>query len=87
MLLAINPGWGGQSFHPGTAARVAGVRELIAVSGRRILLGVDGGVTRGNIAQVGALGADIVVTGSAIFDGSSNVEANAAFMRNALSAH
>jgi ribulose-phosphate 3-epimerase len=87
MLLAINPGWGGQSFHPGTAARVAGVRELIAVSGRRILLGLDGGVTRGNIAQVGALGADIVVTGSAIFDGSPNVEANAAYMRNALSAH
>ena len=85
MLLAINPGWGGQAFHPGTAARVARVRELVASAGREILVGIDGGVTKGNIAEVGALGADIVVTGSAVFDGSPDVEANAARMRAGLS--
>ncbi|HEX5827711.1 MAG TPA: ribulose-phosphate 3-epimerase [Candidatus Limnocylindrales bacterium] len=84
MLLAINPGWGGQAFHPGTAARVARVRRMLAEAGREILLGIDGGVTKGNIAEVGALGADIVVTGSAIFDGTGAVEANAAFMRSQL---
>jgi ribulose-phosphate 3-epimerase len=84
MLLAINPGWGGQAFHPGTAARVARVRELIAATGRDILLGIDGGVTKKNISEVGALGADIVVTGSAVFDGTPEVEANAAFMRAGL---
>lgn len=84
LLLAINPGWGGQAFQPGTAGRVARARALIEASGRDILLGVDGGVTRRNIGQVGALGADIVVTGSAIFDGSGEVEANAAFMRDGL---
>lgn len=87
MLLAINPGWGGQSFHPGTGARLARVRELIRASGRDILLGVDGGVTRKNIGEVGALGADIIVTGSAVFDGTPDVEANAAFMRGQLPAH
>ncbi len=85
MLLAINPGWGGQAFHPGTEARLKQARALIAASGRDIALGVDGGVTKHNIAAVGALGADIVVTGSAIFDGTSAVEANAAFMRGQLS--
>jgi len=84
MLLAINPGWGGQAFHPGTAARLAHVRELIAGSGRDILLGVDGGVTKKNIGEVGAMGADIIVTGSAIFDGSGAVLENAAFMRAGL---
>jgi ribulose-phosphate 3-epimerase len=84
MLLAINPGWGGQAFHPGTADRVARTRAMIAASGRQILLGIDGGVTKGNIAQVATLGADIVVTGSAIFDGTPEVEANAAYMRSRL---
>ena len=41
-------------------------------------------MTKGNIADIAALGADIVVTGSAIFDGTPDVEANAAFMRSRL---
>ena len=60
------------------------MRELVTASGRPILVGVDGGVTKANIAAVGALGADIVVTGSAVFDGTPEVEANAAFMRSQL---
>ena len=47
LLLAINPGWSGQKFIPGTARRVAAARELIA--GREVVLGVDGGVTKANI--------------------------------------
>ncbi len=84
LLLAIDPGWGGQTFAPSTAARVARVRELIAASGRPILLGIDGGVTKENIAAVAALGADVVVTGSAIFDGTPDVESNARLMRSRL---
>ena len=56
MLLAINPGWGGQSFVPATHDRVAGVRERIAARGRDILVGVDGGITQQNIAQLAGLG-------------------------------
>ncbi len=84
LLLAIDPGWGGQTFAPSTAARVARVRELIAASGRPILLGIDGGITKENIAAVAALGADVVVTGSAIFDGTPDVESNARLMRSRL---
>ena len=79
LILAVDPGWGGQSFAPSTVDRVAQARELIVASGRRILLGIDGGVTRTNVADVLALGADIVVTGSAIFDGRA-VAANARHM-------
>jgi pentose-5-phosphate-3-epimerase len=55
---------------------------MIAGSGRNILLGVDGGITRDNIADVAALGVDSIVTGSAVFDGKA-AEANAKFMLEA----
>jgi ribulose-phosphate 3-epimerase len=83
LILAIDPGWGGQRFQDGTARRLERTRELIARSGRPIVLGVDGGVTRDNIAAVAALGADVVVTGSAIFDGR-DARANLAFMHAGL---
>lgn len=83
-LLAVNPGWGGQSFIPSTFARIEKVRRLLQQQKRDILLGVDGGVTRANIAEIGAAGADIIVTGSAVFDGKAPEE-NARFMLETLS--
>jgi ribulose-phosphate 3-epimerase len=79
LVLAVNPGWGGQAFIPGTEGRLEAARRLIDATGRGILLGVDGGVTRANVARVAALGADVIVSGSAIFDGSAVAE-NATFM-------
>jgi ribulose-phosphate 3-epimerase len=79
LILAVNPGWGGQQFISGTMSRLARVRRMIAASGRDILLGVDGGITRENIGAVVATGVDLVVTGSAVFDGKTP-EANARFM-------
>jgi ribulose-phosphate 3-epimerase len=83
VLLAVNPGWGGQSFIPSTFARIERVRRLIHESEREILLCVDGGVTRTNIADIAAAGADLIVTGSAVFDGKAPEE-NARFMLEAV---
>jgi ribulose-phosphate 3-epimerase len=69
LLLAVNPGWGGQKFIPSTAERAAQVRWKIAASGRDVLFCIDGGVKRDNIESIAALGADLIVTGSAVFDG------------------
>jgi ribulose-phosphate 3-epimerase len=69
LVLAVNPGWGGQRFAPGTEHRLAAVRKLIELSGKSIMLGVDGGVTSENIGAVAAMGVDLIVTGSAVFDG------------------
>src|SRR5512141_2052347 len=52
LILAINPGWGGQAFLPSTEGRLVKARRMIEASGRPILLGVDGGVTRDNIEHV-----------------------------------
>jgi ribulose-phosphate 3-epimerase len=78
-LLAIDPGWSGQAFAPNTLERVARVKEIIARAGRDILVSVDGGITRENVAAVAAAGADLVAAGSAVFDGK-DAEANARFM-------
>jgi ribulose-phosphate 3-epimerase len=75
LVLAVNPGWGGQRFAPGTERRLAAVRELIERSGRSLMLGVDGGVTRDNVGSIAAMGVDLIVAGSAVFDGG-DVAAN-----------
>ncbi len=82
-LLAVNPGWGGQGFISSTRGRAERSIRMIRDAKRDILLGVDGGVTRKNIADVARMGADIIVTGSAVFDGKAPSE-NAAFMIRAV---
>jgi ribulose-phosphate 3-epimerase len=82
LLLAVNPGWGGQAFIAATFDRMARAKAMIAASGRPVVLGVDGGVTRQNVAAIVAAGAELVVTGSAVFDGKA-AAANAAFMLQA----
>ncbi|MGE5361617.1 MAG: ribulose-phosphate 3-epimerase [Bacteroidales bacterium] len=84
VLLAINPGWGGQSFLQSTRQRVDLVRRMTADCGRHVLVGVDGGITRGNVASLAGAGVDLVVTGSAVFEGG-NVAENVRTMAAALS--
>jgi ribulose-phosphate 3-epimerase len=73
LVLAVNPGWGGQRFAPNTGRRLAAVRELIDHSGRSVMVGVDGGVTRENVGSIAAMGVDLIVAGSAVFDGGDAV--------------
>jgi ribulose-phosphate 3-epimerase len=68
LVLAVSPGWPGQAPVPGTRQRVLAVRDLARRSGAEVLVGVDGGVTIGNAAEVAGWGADVIVSGSAIFD-------------------
>jgi len=81
LVLAINPGWSGQSFIPSTERRLAQARALIAK--REIVLAVDGAITKANVAHVAALGVDLIVTGTAVYDGVAPAE-NARFMLEAV---
>ena len=67
LLMSVNPGFGGQSFIPGTLGKLRQVRKLIDDSGLDIRLEVDGGVKVDNIAEIAAAGADTFVAGSGIF--------------------
>jgi ribulose-phosphate 3-epimerase len=65
----VNPGFGGQSFIPGTLAKIAALRRKIDDSGRAIDLEVDGGINPETAPQAIAAGADVLVAGSATFKG------------------
>ncbi len=67
LLMSVNPGFGGQSFIPGTLDKLRQVRRLIDASGRDVRLEIDGGVKADNIGAIAAAGADTFVAGSAIF--------------------
>ena len=68
LLMSVNPGFGGQSFIPGTLDKLREARELIDASGLPIRLQVDGGVNIKNIKAIAQAGADTFVAGSAIFN-------------------
>lgn len=62
--MGVNPGFSGQSFIPETLGRLECLREALP---SRVLLQVDGGVGVDNAADTHALGADLIVSASAIF--------------------
>ncbi len=69
LLMSVNPGFGGQSFIPGTLKRLQTVRKWIDQRGLDCELEVDGGVDSDNIGDIASAGASILVAGSAVFRG------------------
>jgi ribulose-phosphate 3-epimerase len=65
LVLAVTPGVPGTD--PSARARLADARRL--VRGRDVLVAFDGGVKPGDIGALAGLGADLIVSGSAIFAG------------------
>ena len=58
LLMSVNPGFGGQSFIPGTLDKLREARKLIDASGYDIRLQVDGGVSPANIKDIAEAGAE-----------------------------
>lgn len=73
LIMTVNPGFGGQSFIPGTLKKLAEARALIANSGRDIRLEVDGGIDTLTAPRVVQAGADVLVAGTSVF-GTDNVQ-------------
>ena len=76
LLMSVNPGFGGQSFLPGTLDKLRDVRRRIDASGQDIRLEIDGGVKIDNIAEIARAGADTFVAGSAVFKGRREEDAH-----------
>lgn len=68
LVMSVNPGFGGQSFIPETLVKLAQARALIGA--RPIDLEVDGGISAGNAAEVAKAGANVLVAGSAVYEGN-----------------
>ncbi len=70
LLMSVNPGFGGQKFIPESLDRLRRLRRMIDERGLSTRIEIDGGIDRENIAEVAAAGAEIIVSGSAIFAAS-----------------
>lgn len=68
LLMSVNPGFGGQKFISGTIEKVKELRQLIAATGSKAMIEVDGGVNAEVGAELAKAGADIVVAGSYVFN-------------------
>ncbi|MDX5377691.1 MAG: ribulose-phosphate 3-epimerase [Halomonas sp.] len=76
LLMSVNPGFGGQSFIPGTLDKLREARRRIDASGLDIRLEIVGGVKVDNIAEIARAGADTFVAGSAVFKAGSDSDPN-----------
>lgn len=74
MLMAVNPGFGGQKFIPHTLNKVRALRKLIDESGSGALIEVDGGVNHDTGRRLVDAGTDVLVAGSAVFRAADPLE-------------
>jgi ribulose-phosphate 3-epimerase len=86
LVMSVNPGFGGQSFIPQSVEKVRRVRELLESVGSSAIIEIDGGIDRGNVSEVVAAGATILVAGNAIFS-DPDPEAATRALRAAALAH
>lgn len=70
LLMSVNPGFGGQSFIPGTIAKLRELKDLCLRHDVSPMIEVDGGISSKNVQDVVNAGADVLVAGSAVFKSS-----------------
>ena len=79
LVMTVNPGFGGQIFIESSLNKIKLIRELI--NDKPIKIQVDGGINKLVAPKVIDAGANVIVAGSAVFDGngvesySKNIEA------------
>jgi len=71
LIMAVNPGFGGQKFIHESYNKIKELREMIDSNGYDILIEVDGGVDMDNASKLIEAGVNVLVTGASVF-GSAN---------------
>jgi ribulose-phosphate 3-epimerase len=84
LVMTVNPGFGGQAFISSQLPKIAAMRERIAASKRDVMLEVDGGINPETAALAVQAGADVLVAGTAVFQGenSKSAKGRADYARN-----
>ncbi len=75
LVMSVEPGFGGQAFHPESLDRLRRTREICRRLGVSPILEVDGGIGSANAAEVAAAGAEWLVAGHAVFRAADPVAA------------
>ena len=74
LIMSVHPGFGGQSFMPSSIDKIEKLKNMITKRGLKTDIEVDGGVTLKNLRLILDSGANVIVSGSSIFNG--NITAN-----------
>ena len=77
LVMTVEPGFGGQDLIPACLDKVRAIRRMVTDQGLRTDIEVDGGIRIDNVQRVLEAGANVIVSGSAVFRGNvtSNVKA------------
>ncbi len=70
LIMSVHPGFGGQKFIPESLEKITAVRAMINEKGLNVDVQVDGGIYTHNVEDVVKAGANIIVAGSAVFNGN-----------------
>ena len=69
LIMTVNPGFGGQKFIGYTLDKVRELKQIVRGKGYKVDIEVDGGVNLENVEQLLDAGANVIVAGSAVFNG------------------
>jgi ribulose-phosphate 3-epimerase len=83
LVMSVNPGFGGQTFIPGSLRRITALADAVRTAGAHAVIEVDGGIDAVTARQVVAAGADVLVAGSYIFEAPSMKDGIAALRASA----
>ncbi len=84
VMMTVNPGFGGQSFIHDVIPKIRLLHERRQALGSRFLVEDDGGVNRDTAAIAAWAGADILVSGAAIFKSENPVSSFEAIKKAGL---
>ena len=82
LVMSVEPGFGGQSFIPGSLEKIAQLRTMAREMGLETIIEVDGGLSSHNAGEVYGAGADVLVAGNAVF-GAADSQAEIVKILNA----
>jgi len=71
LIMSVEPGFGGQTFMPVALEKIAEAKALVESKGLHVDIQVDGGIYTHNVEEVIKAGANIIVAGSAIYNGDT----------------
>lgn len=71
ILMSVEPGYGGQAFEERIFEKLRRAHEIMAETGHRVPVSVDGGVNEETGRRLTAAGADVLIAGSYIFRGGT----------------
>ena len=83
LIMSVEPGFGGQKFMPEVLEKTSTVRELINKNGLNVDVEIDGGINFENCSKAKKAGANILVSGSTIFnENKGDLKKNIEILRN-----